>query len=160
MIETWIDALCDVWAMVAVDGFRTMKSPYLIKESKFPAAISPADDFPIAITIPANVDLEYSVGGPKIAHFTGVTQFHLTPDLSMAHIPTLLPYYNRIWVAAAANLKLGGLVEYFIIPKPNSITGPIALKWGDEAEHWGFLVNWEVKDKSNTTVVVGDSSVK
>lgn len=159
MIENWIDALCDVWATVEAPGFRRMKSPYLIKDQKFPAAISPKDDFPIALTIPAYNDLEYSAGGPKLGFFTGVTQFHLTPDLSMAHIPSMLPYYNRIWVAAAANLKLGGLVEHFIITKPNSITGPIALQWGDEAEHWGFLVNWEVKDKSNPSVVVGDPSV-
>jgi hypothetical protein len=150
MIEHWIDKLCDVWAGIDAPGFEKVKAPYMIKRAEFPAAINPTDDFPIALTIPATVDLEYSSGGPLEGFYTGVTEFHLTPDLSKAHVPSLLPWYGKIWVAAAANMKLGGLVHSFMIGK---ITGPIALQYGSEAEHWGFTVDWIVKDTSNSTVV-------
>lgn len=157
MIEDWIDTLCDVWRTVEVPGFRTMQSPYLIKDRKFPSALTPKDDFPIALTIPASVDPMYSVGGPKEAFYSGVTQFHLVPDLSMAHIPAMLPYYGNILRAAAANLKLSGLVHGFWINDSNGIVGPIAMQFGDEAEHWGFMVNWTVKEQISLTV--GDPSV-
>lgn len=154
MIESWIDTLCDVWRTVEAPGFRTMKSPYLIKEKKFPSAISPKDDFPIALTIPASVDPMYSVGGPREAFYSGVTQFHITPDLDMGNIPAMLPYYGHILRVAAGNLLLGGLVEDLTI---TGIVGPIAMQFGDEAEHWGFMVNWTVKEK--ITLTVGDPSV-
>jgi hypothetical protein len=54
---------------------------------------------------------------------------------------------------------LGGLVHTFILEPTNSITGPVALQYGDETPHWGFLVNWMVKDTSNAAVVPGDPSV-
>ena len=160
MIESWIDAICDVWSSVDAPGFGRVRAPYLIKKKEFPAAINPKDDFPIALTIPGKVGLQYSAGGPKEGFYSGVTEFHLTPDLSKAHLPSLLPWYGKIWIAAAANMKLGGLVHSFMIDQnEDSIIGPIALKYGDEAEHWGFLVNWTVKETNNSTVMAGDPSV-
>lgn len=159
MIIDWVDAMCDVWAGIDAPGFGRVKAPYLVKRAEFPASISPKDDFPIALTIPASVDLMYSTGGPLEGFYTGVTEFHLTPDLSKAHLPSLLMWYGKIWRAAAANMKLGGLVHSFMLTENNSIVGPLALKYGDEAEHWGFLVNWIVKETNNTTVVPGDPSV-
>lgn len=156
MIENWIDALCDVWAGIDAPGFGAVKSPYIVKRAEFPAAISPKDDFPIALTIPAGVTVEYSAGGVIEGHYKGVTEFHVTPDLSKAHLPALVGWYERIWKAAAANLKLGGRVDVFII---GEIVGPVAIQFGDEAEHWGFTVEWAVKDVNNSTIVPGDSSV-
>ena len=151
MIEHWIDALCGVWAGIDAPGFGEVKSPTLIKRAEFPAAISPKDDFPIALSIPGNVEVEYSMGGPLEGFYTGVTEFHITPDLSKAHLPALLPWYGKIWAAAAANMTLGGLVHSFMISR---ITGPLALKYGDETEHWGFTVDWIVKDTNNTATVI------
>lgn len=157
MIEDWIDDLCDVWRTVSAPGFQTMRSPYLIKRKEFPSAISPKDNFPIALTIPASLDPSYSVGGPKVAFYSGVTQFHLVPDLSMGHIPAMLPYYGSILRAAAANVLLGGKVADFMVNPSNGIIGPLAMQYGDEAEHWGFMVNWTVKEI--ITLTVGDPSV-
>jgi len=159
MIEIWIDALCDVWATIDTPGFGKVKAPYLIKRTEFPSAISAKDDFPIALTIPAKADLQASAGGPNEGFYSGVTEFHLTPDLSKAHLPSLLPWYGKIWIAAAANMKLGGLVHNFMLNENDSIVGPVGLKYGDEQEHWGFLVNWTVKEASNPTVVAGDPSM-
>jgi hypothetical protein len=155
MIETWIDTLIDVWRTVECPGFATIKTPYLVRENRFPSAVTPSNDFPISITIPGTLDVQYSEGGPKIGFFTGVTQFHVTPDRSMAHMPALMPWYGAIWRAAALHMTLGGLVEYFVINKDNGIIGPLALQYGDEIPHWGFLVNWTVKEKNNNTVAVG-----
>lgn len=160
MIQDWIDAISDVWATIDAPGFRKVKAPYLVRKAEFPSAISPKDDFPIALTIPGDAGLQYSAGGPNEGYYNGVTEFHLTPDLSKAHLPALLPWYGKIWIAAAANMKLGGLVHSFmIVQNERSIVGPLALKYGDEQEHWGFLVNWTVKEASNPTVAAGDPSV-
>jgi hypothetical protein len=161
MIQNWIDAVCDVWTAIDAPGFGRVKSPYLVKKAEFPASISPKDDFPIALTIPGTLGVQYSAGGPKEGFYTGVTEFHLTPDLSKTHLPALLPWYGKIWIAAAANMKLGGLVHSFMLNQNDrSIVGPIALAYGDEAEHWGFMVYWNVKEVNNSTVIAGDPSVR
>ena len=155
----WIDALVDVWRTVECPGFQNMRAPYLMKEAQFPESINPSDDFPIAITIPDVTSPEYSLGGVKEAIITGVTEFHITPDLSKARMPALLLWPGAIWKAAGANLSLGGLVSHFIIAKERGIVGPIGLQYGSEAEHWGFIVNWEVKPKNleaSLTVSTGD----
>lgn len=144
----WIDALCNVWKTIVCEGFRTVKSPYLILENQFPASISPSADFPIALTMPDLTSPEYSVGGVKEAIITGVTEFHISPDVSKARLPELLVWPGAIWKAAGASLQLGGLVSHFIISKERGIVGPIALQYGDEQAHWGFIVNWEVKPKN------------
>ena len=155
MIETWIDALCDVWAGITTP-LGTVKAPYVIKRAEFPSAISPKDDFPLALSIPASVELMYSAGGPNEAFYTGVTEFHITPDLSKGHMPSLMVWYGKIWAAAAANMKLNGKVFDFRVSR---IQGPVELTYGDESPHWGFIVDWVVKDTNNSTITSGDPSV-
>ena len=155
MIETWIDAMCAVWAGITTP-LGTVKAPYLIKRAEFPSSINPSDDFPLALTIPADLEPVYSVGGPNEGFYTGVTEFHITPDLNKGHLPSLIPWFGKIWAAAAANMKLGGTCFDFRVTR---IQGPIELQYGNEASHWGFIVNWEVKDTSNSSVSPGDSSV-
>lgn len=142
MIENWIDKLCDVWAGIEVGG-KKVKSPYLIKSGrlKFPAAINPSSDFPIALTIPNYVDPYYSAGR-KLLTWYGVTEFHITPDLSKAHLPDLVPWFGLILRAAASHVQLNDTVAMVILDRQNGIAGPLALKWGDEALHWGFIVSW------------------
>lgn len=155
LFAPWIDAISDVWMTVECSGFKTMKAPYLFKKAEFPASISPGDDFPIALTLPDLTAPEYSAGGPVEAIITGTTEFHVTADLSMTHMPALMEWPGAIWKAAAANLALGGLVSHFIISKDNGIVGPVSLQYGDESEHWGFIVNWEVKPKNlHTSITV------
>lgn len=159
MIQDWIDAISDVWMTIDTPGFGQVRAPYLVKKAEFPSAINSKDDFPIALTIPGRAGLQYSVGAPIEGFYSGVTEFHLTPDLNKAHVPSLLPWYGKIWIAAAANMRLGGLVHSFMLAEDDSIIGPIALQYGNEAEHWGLLVNWIVKETNNPTVLPGDSSV-
>lgn len=148
MIENWIDTLVDVWKFATPEG-GTVKSPYILKGRQFPAAISPANDFPIALTIPAMVRPMYAKGRKHLT-WMGSTEFHVTPDVLKSHLPTLVLYYNLILRAAAANVQLGGTVGSFYIPdERDGIAGPLALKWGDEAEHWGFIVKWVVEESLN-----------
>ena len=150
MIEDWVDTLVEVWR-IDIGDFKQVKSPYIFKEQKFPDAISPADDFPIALTFLSNIRPIYSKGYKSITWY-GQTEFHITPDLKKSHNPALMLWPGRILRAAALEVQLGGLVGNFtILDQSDGIDGPVALKYGDEAEHWGFIVNWMVEESLNGT---------
>jgi hypothetical protein len=149
MITDWIDTLCDAWAFDAGNG-KTVRSFRLIGEPKLPAAISPADQFPCALTIPYGMQ----TGTDGIDIYNGVTEFHVTPNKDFSHIPAMMKWFGLIkdaWLAAG--LTLGGKVEYFIIePGDNAIVGPVELQYGNESPHWGFVVKWIVKERTTVTV--------
>jgi len=155
MIEDWIDTLVDVWKFATPEG-GTMKSPYIVKDKKFPASISPANDFPIALTIPAMVQPKYSKGSKHITWY-GTTEFHIAPDLSRAHLPRLILYPSLILRAAAARVQLSGVPDgidigsFYITDDRDGIAGPVALQWGDESPHWCFVVKWIVEESLNGT---------
>lgn len=148
MIEKWIDALTKVWEF---DTGRngTVFSYRLYEKANFPETLSPTA-FPIALTIPPELDdAEYSAGGPHFGIYKGVTEFHISQNCAKSELPYVGTYVGRIWKAVASNAKLGGLVEYFMLDTDSKpvISAPLALKFGDEAEHWGLLVNWIVKER-------------
>lgn len=148
MIQDWIDTVVEVWR-IDIGDFKQVKSPYIFKEQQFPAAISPADDFPIALTFLASTQPVYSKGYKKITWY-GQTEFHITPDLKKSHNPELMLWPSRILLAAAAKVQLSGsgadISNFVILDQRDGIDGPVALKYGDEAAHWGFVVNWKVDE--------------
>jgi hypothetical protein len=161
MIETWIDAMQDVWAGISGTGFSLVRAPYLYKRAEFPIAIDPKTLAvePLALTIPGEVEFKVSAGGPNEGFYQGVTEFHIAPSNDKSLLPSLLPWYGKIITAAAGNNKLGGLVHSFALQsRSDQITGPIELTYGDEAPHWGFLAYWEVKENLNGVIVfaIGD----
>lgn len=146
MIESWIDNLCKVWEIDT--GLGAVRSYRLIERNDFPSAINPQDlaQSPIALSIPATVQPYYAMGRKNLTWY-GVTEFHVSPDLDRGRLPELLPWYGRILRAAAANVQLSGTVANFVIlDRPDAIEGPVALKYGDETPHWGFLVRWMVEE--------------
>ena len=149
MIDDWIDNLCDVFR-IDVPGFKSTQVPYLVKEQKFPATINPVEDFPIALVIPDGLNpYHYGVGSPKLAFWSGVTQIHVAPDLSMAWMPQLTLWYGRIYqaVTSGQNPTLNGKVELFWVePNDDAIAGPLSMQYHQETPHWGFLVQWKVKE--------------
>jgi len=156
MIETWIDELAKVWQMND-GGFGNVRSYLLIGKAEFPASIDPKDlaTQPIALTIPGSLAPEYSTGGPLFGIWSGVTEFHVAPDIDRGRLPALLPWYGRILRAAVGHLKLNNTVELFMIEKrEDAITGPLALQYGDEQLHWGFLVHWTVKERLEDQLTV------
>lgn len=154
MIEDWIDELCNVWAGIEPNDLVTVRSPRLVGDyDRFPSAIVPASDFPIALTIPDGLAPVYSVGGPRIAHYSGLTEFHVAPSCDKNLLPSLVKWYGLILSAAAGNMTLNGKVEHFFIPDTDkAIAGPMALQYGDETPHWGFVVQWVVKEHLTITV--------
>lgn len=152
MIESWIDDLAAVWAF-QVNTMQRVRSFKLIGHAEFPASIDPAQDFPLALTIPSGVMPEYSVGGPRFGIWNGITEFHVAPSVDKSLMPSLIKWYGLIWAAAAGNMKLNNKVELFMIPsQEDAISGPLALQYGNEAEHWGFIVRWSVKEHVTLTV--------
>jgi len=152
MIESWIDTLVKVWEFDCGNG-QMVRSYRLVEKAEFPTVIDPGRDFPLALTIPSGVRPEYSLGGPLLGFWNGITEFHVSPNLDKSLMPSLVRWYGKIVRAAAGSMTLGGLVEYFVIAdQEDAVSGPIALQYGAEAEHWGFLVRWTVKERITLTV--------
>jgi hypothetical protein len=149
MIENWIDSLVKIWE-VSDGKTGTVQSYRIFTRDEFP------EDVPLdratCLTFVDDVDLEYSVGGPRKAFWHGSSYFHVTPDLARSRMPSVLRYFNRIIVAAAGNLTLGGLVDHFVLESTGSIS-IVQLKYGNEAPHVGLEVKWIVKETINGLVV-------
>jgi hypothetical protein len=150
-VESWIDKVCKVWEISDGAG-GTVRSYRLFERDEFPEALS---EFPCCITYPLGVNMTYSMGGPCIDLWEGVTEFHILPSVDKANLATVLRYVNRIRAAAAANATLGGTVAHFVLAPENSIQGPVRLQYGDESEHHGLIVRWQVKEISAVTVANG-----
>lgn len=151
MIESWIDNLCKVWEINT--GLGMVRSYKLLAKAEFPSAINPQDllQNPVALTIPASVQPYYSKGRKHLTWY-GVTEFHIAPDLDRARLPELIPWYGRILRAAAASVQLSATVANFVImDRVDGIEGPVALRYGDETAHWGFLVRWMVEECPTST---------
>lgn len=149
MIERWIDELAKVW-QISDRRFGTVRSYMLIEKAEFPSTIDPAalGTQPVALTIPGWFKPEYSAGGPHLGFYAGVTEFHVAPSKDYGLIPSLMPWYGLILKAAVGHIKLNNTVEYFLIEdREDAIAGPLALQYGSENPHWGFLVHWKVKER-------------
>ena len=158
MIDNWIDTVQDMWAGLVGDGFKNVWAPYLIKRAEFPSSIDASDllTHPIALSIVGETQFKYSAGGPNEGFYNGVTEFHVAPSLDMALIPQIMQWPRLIAQAADGNLMLGGIVNVFVLQnRPDPITGPVELQYGDETPHWGFIVYWEVKENVNAYLSVG-----
>ena len=146
MIESWIDNLCKVWEIST--GLGMVRSYKLLETAEFPSAIDPTTlaQNPIALTIPASLQPYYAKGRKNLTWY-GVTEFHVSPDLDRGRLPELLPWYGRILRAAASNVQLSATVANFVVvDRTDGIEGPLALQYGDETSHWGFLVRWMVDE--------------
>ncbi len=149
MIETWIDEVPKVFE-ISDSRFGTVRSYRVIEKAEFPLAINPAelDRSPVAVTLPATLRMEYSTGGPLIGYWAGVTELHVAPDIDKGRLPSLMPWYGKIMQAVVTHMKLNNKVELFLLSdREDAIDGPLPLKYGDEAWHWGFIVNWQVKER-------------
>lgn len=143
--EAWIDAIAKLWQVSDGKG-STLRSYRVYERAEFPEALQP----PCVLTYVSEVRMSYSLGGPCIELWNGVSEFHLTPDIGKHHYPAIMLFYARIRNAAAGSMKLGGLVDVFLLRDDEpSIRGPVVMQYGEEAPHLGLVVNWMVK--SNVT---------
>ena len=149
MITDWVDLVAEMWGTIDNGKGGSLKSYKLFKRAEFPESLS---EFPCALTIvPGMTKLQYSVGGPCVGVYEGTTEFHLTKGVSKSNYPFCFTYYEKIIVAAAANLQLGGAVEHFILSANNPIRFAV-LTFGNDDPHLGFVVRWEVKEIMTLTV--------
>lgn len=145
-VESWIDAIAKLWRISDGKG-GTLRSFAVYERAEFPEALPQA---PCVLTYTLDARMDYSLGGPCIDLWTGVSEFHLTTDIAKHNYPAIMLFFARIKHAAAASMKLGGLVDHFLLRTDEpSIRGPVVMKYGEEAEHLGLIVNWTVKE--NTT---------
>jgi hypothetical protein len=144
-IENWIDDLVDVMGSVKGHHGKAVRAYYVYKKAEFPDAIAA---YPCVLTFTDAVQPSYSVGGPLIDAWVGLCEFHLFPDVSRAHYPEIMLYFARIRNAMAGSMTLGGKVAHFLpradVPYP--LRGPVRLQYGEEQEHLGIVMQWQVKE--------------
>jgi hypothetical protein len=155
MIESWIDALAKVWGGIDDGRGNLVWSPRIFEKDEFPDAL-PEIVRPVALSFVTNTAVQYSAGGPCINLYAGFTEFHFPGGLSQKQRAYVMKFIGKIEIAAAANAQLGGLVAHFLLTSEGqpSIQGPVSLQYGEEAEHWGLVVNWEVKERVDSLITV------
>lgn len=147
-VETFLDALCKVFA-VSDGGLGNVRSFLVFANNQMPESVT-AEMTPCAISYVTDMQLEYSEGGPTVFYWYGQTDFHLTRDVKIANVASIMKYFGRIAAAAMQNMTLGGLVELFIIMQktPNALQfvtfrHPVT----NQDDHQGIIVRWYVKQK-------------
>lgn len=147
-VETFLDTLCRVFA-VSDGGLGKVRSFLVFSTNQMPEAIT-ADMAPCAVSYVTDMQLEYSEGGPTVFYWYGQTDFHLTRDVKIANVASVMKYFGRIASAAMQNMTLGGLVELFIILQKTAnalqfvtFRHPVT----NQDDHQGIVVRWFVKQK-------------
>jgi hypothetical protein len=154
-VTDWIDRIAIIFEIAdGKGGTLTSYRPY--DKGEFPEAIN---DFPCAIHYITDVRNQYSLGGPCIDYYNGVSEFHLVASTAKSLLPYCMTFLTRIRDAAAANMNLGGRCDHFLLRMDEpSQQGPVALQYGDENPHWGIVVRWEVKENVTGDFVPGAGS--
>jgi hypothetical protein len=145
-VETWMDALCKTFN-ISDGGLGSVRSFLVFERNELPNAVS-AEMAPCAVSYVTDMQVEYSTGGPTIFYWYGETDFHLTKDVKIANVSSIMKYYGRIFSAAAGNMQLDGLVEHFTILQNTSgamqfVTFKHPVTGQDD--HQGIIVKWFVK---------------
>lgn len=142
-LTVWLDRIAEVWGSIDDHQGKKLRSYYMFKKAEFPESLK---TFPAVLSyLPRVPKADYSMGGPCVILYNGVSEFHLWEDRSKGHYPDLMTYYEKIIRAAAANLTLGGRVEHFLLAANDPIV-PGVLGYGTEAPHLGIVVQWQVKE--------------
>jgi hypothetical protein len=153
-VETWIDTLCKVFNIDDGRGGQ-IHSFVIFEKNELPAAITP-ELIPCAVSYVSDVQFEYSTGGPTIFYWNGQTEFHLTSDVKPANIAYIMPFFGRIFAAAAQQAKLSNKVELFQIP--NNTPGVMLFATYKNADghddHQGIVVKWFVKQNLSGQYVI------
>jgi len=143
-VTDWIDKIAQVFEVANGKG-GTVLSYRMYDRNNIPEALT---SYPCAISYVTEARHQYSLGGPCLDFYNGVTEFHLTPNASKANLPYIMPYFARIRDAAAGNITLSGTVAHFLLRLDEaSVTGPVTLQYGQEEPHHGLVVRWEVKEE-------------
>jgi len=149
-ITVWLDKIADLWSGIDTGNKGTkLRSYYAFKKAEFPESLSV---YPSVISYTTKLaKLDYSAGGPNVLIWDGISEFHLYPNVNKGNYPGMMTWYEKIIIAAAASLTLGGIVQHFILSGTDPII-PGVLRYGGDEPHLGLLVKWQVKEILSLTV--------
>jgi hypothetical protein len=152
-VETWIDEIADLAGTVDNGKGGKVRSYQVFKKAEFPESLTV---YPCALTYTSEVRPEYSLGGPCVDMWYGITEFHLAPGVAKSNYPFIMRFFARIKAAFALHMTLGGKVAYvqLRIDEPG-LQGPVTLQYGDEEPHLGIVARWVVKESTTGQFTVG-----
>lgn len=155
-VETWMDTLCKVWGTVSDGDGGTVRSFLVFERNELPGSFVTAVEGACAASYVDSLQLEYSAGGPTLFFWSGLTEFHLTPDVKPANASAVMLYFARIVAAAMQNVKLSNTVEHFFILNTENALQMVTFNHPvtGQPDHQGILVRWQVKQN-----VSGDYTV-
>lgn len=152
-VEQWIDEICKLAGEVPDGRGRRVLSYSVFGKTNFPEGLT---KFPCAITYTTQVVSEYSLGGPCIDLWQGVTEFHLSEGSAKSEYPQVMRYFAQIRAAFAAHMTLGGKVAYCKLRDDEpSLQGPVVLQYGTEQPHHGIIARWVVKENVTGSFTIG-----
>jgi hypothetical protein len=98
------------------------------------------------------------VGGPCNLIYTGQSEFHLKPDLSLEGIPYVNAFYQKILVILFGNMKLkvagvATCVAWKIDPSSGGIHH-VHFEYSDEHAHRGILLSWTAEEAVTGKITV------
>lgn len=146
-VEAWLDTLCKVWGAVSDGESGTVRSFLVFERNELPNSWITAVEGPCAASYVDSMQPEYSTGGPTLFFWSGLTEFHLTPDVKPANASMVMLYFSRIFAAAAANMKLSNSVEHFFIQNTENAIQMVTFNHPvtNQPDHQGIMVRWAVK---------------
>jgi len=149
-VELWGPAVAALWKSIKDGQGKTMKS-YEFNELPDIIQFVPCA---LSFLFPKTNDLSYNQSDLNSAAWHGQTEFHLTLDINKKSLGYVEQYYRLIAKAAVVSYTLNGLVEGFQI-RPIKSMQPSILKYGDETEHYGIIVYWDLFESLSGKLTLG-----
>ena len=149
-VELWGPTVTALWRTVT-DGKGTQVRSY--EFDKLPETI---EVIPCALSylFPEGNDISYNQAAFNTATWHGQTEFHLSKDINKTSMNYCWQFYRLITKAAAASYTLGGIVEGFQLRPTKSLQLSV-LQYGEETEHYGIVVFWELFESISSKLTVG-----
>lgn len=142
MITDWLDEVTKIWGSMTDTKGMQVKSYRVFEKAEMPEKIS---RWPSAISyLPRVSVMTYGASGSTLV-FNGVTELHVCPDVGKANYPAVMAFYDKILLAAAGHVTLGGKVAHFLLSKTDPIVAGV-LQYGTQAPGLGLVIRWEVKE--------------
>lgn len=142
----WITALGQL--LSTVPGIETAYYPSETDDTAaLPAALGV---FPCAVVLPVRGSMEYSQGGPAVGIHQGQITVYAASQVIPESYAVALPFIKRVRNALAANVTLGGVVDYVLPAAPIFYEGPGGVTYGQDEQgrprsHLGIVFNVTVK---------------
>lgn len=151
-VDLWIDEIVALAGTIS-DGQKKVRAYSVFNKAEFPESITV---YPCAITYTSELRSSYSLSGPCIDLWYGITEFHLAPNVAKTNYPYIMRFFARIKAAFASKMTLNGKVAYFQLRNDVvGLQGPVTLQYGSEDQHLGIVAQWMVKEDTSGDFTVG-----